>query len=90
MIPTLTTLRELDTRVNNGIHVRLLWCDAEDRLSVAVTDLKSGEAFSIEVRNSEQAFDVFHHPYAYAAWHGVKTRMPPRCTETEPAEDLAA
>jgi hypothetical protein len=22
----------------------------------------------------ENAMDVFHHPYAYAAWHGVPTR----------------
>ncbi len=90
MIQTLTTMRELDNRVSNGIHVRLLWCDSEDRLSVAVTDLKSGEAFSIEVRDSEHALDVFHHPYAYAAWHGVKTRMPPRCTEAESVDDIAA
>jgi hypothetical protein len=50
MIQTLTTMRELDRRVNNGIHVRLLWSEDEGQLSVAVTDLKTGEAFSIEVR----------------------------------------
>lgn len=76
-----TTLRELDTRVNNGIHVRLLWSEAEGQLSVAVVDTRTGEAFSIEVPDGASARDVFHHPYAYSAWHGVKT------TASAPTED---
>jgi hypothetical protein len=74
-------LRELDTRVSNGIHVRLLWAEPGGQLSVAVVDTRTGEAFSIEVPEGASALDVFHHPYAYSAWHGVKT------TASAPAED---
>ena len=68
-----TTMRELHSRDNDGIHVRLLWSEREGRLSVAVTDIRTAEAFCIEVRDGENALEVFNHPYAYAAWHGVDT-----------------
>jgi hypothetical protein len=68
----ITALRELTSRSANGVHVRLLWAEPEGRCSVAVTDVKSAEIFQIEVRAGERALDVFHHPYAYAAWHGVR------------------
>jgi len=68
-----TTLRELHSRVNDGIHVRLLWSEREGRLAVAVTDTRTGEAFCIEVRDGEKALEVFNHPFAYAAFHGVDT-----------------
>lgn len=32
------------------------------------------DAFVVEVRNGDGALDVFHHPYAYAAWHRVDAR----------------
>ena len=69
---TPTTIRELDSRVNDGIAVRLLWRAVDDRLLVAVTDSKRQEEFCVEVRDSSRALDVFHHPYAYAAHHGVQ------------------
>jgi hypothetical protein len=59
--------RELDSRTTDGIEVRLLWNEHDGRVLVAVNDAKTGDAFSIEVRNGERAHDVFHHPYAYAA-----------------------
>ena len=34
--------------------------------------------FTIEVREGERALDVFNHPYAYAAWHGVELNAEPR------------
>jgi hypothetical protein len=46
-------------------------------MSVAVTDITTAEAFQIEVRAGERALDVFHHPYAYAAWHGVRLPTAP-------------
>ena len=56
---------------------------------MAVTDVKSAEAFQIEVRAGERALDVFHHPYAYAAWHGVRLANDPASsdplTRSEPA-----
>jgi len=80
-----TSMRELHSRVNEGVHIRLLWCENDGRLAVAVTDTRSCEAFSIEIRDGEDALDVFHHPFAYAAWHGIKT--PPA---RQPNEPLAA
>jgi hypothetical protein len=68
-----TTTRELQSRVNDGIHVRLLWCERNGRVWVAVTDTNTREAFSVLVGDGDRALDVFHHPYAYAASQGVDT-----------------
>jgi hypothetical protein len=59
--------RELDARVADGISVTLLWSPSTDRVTVAVEDAKTGEAFEVPVGAGERALDVFHHPYAYAA-----------------------
>jgi hypothetical protein len=73
--PTITDpLRELDRRVHDGIDVRLLWLPRDNRVIVAVDDVKTGECFRIEVPFGGDALDVFHHPHAYAAWHGIDTR----------------
>lgn len=66
--------RELHKRINDGIHVRLLWHEPEDRVAVAVHDAKTGDSFVVAVQRDESAMDVFHHPYAYAAWHRIPTR----------------
>jgi hypothetical protein len=66
-------MRELDRRSNDGIDVRLLWCEHDGRVLVAVRDAKTGDAFALEVKEGERALDVFAHPYAYAAFHGVET-----------------
>jgi hypothetical protein len=60
------TLRELDHRVSDGIDVRLLWRPEDDRALVAVSDARTGESFTVEVRPDQRPLDVFHHPYAYA------------------------
>ena len=59
-------LRELDHRVSDGIEVQLLWRPRDDRALVAVSDTKTGEAFTIEVAAGQRPLDVFHHPFAYA------------------------
>ena len=56
--------RELDSRFSDGIDVRLLWDSADGRVSVAVNDTKTGEAFELEVPDQFRARDVFEHPYA--------------------------
>ena len=63
---TTAELRELDHRASDGIDVRLLWRPSDDRALVAVSDAKTGEAFTIEVGAGQRALDVFHHPFAYA------------------------
>ena len=65
----ITTIRELDSRVTDGVQVRLLWCEHDGRLWVAVLDTKTREAFRVLVAEGERPLDVFHHPYAYAAHH---------------------
>jgi hypothetical protein len=62
-----TEPRELDSRTSDGIRVELLWHPLDGHVSVAVNDTKTGEAFELEVRHSQQPLEVFHHPYAYAA-----------------------
>lgn len=69
---------ELDTRTTDGIEVRLLWHKAENRVTVTAHDLRSGEILEVAVRDHENAMDVFHHPYAYAAFHGVEPRTETR------------
>jgi hypothetical protein len=59
--------RELDSRISDGIDVRLLWHSSDGHVSVAVHDRKTDEEFEVAVAESEQARDVFLHPYAYAA-----------------------
>jgi len=63
--------RELDFRSSDGLQVVLLWDPETNRLSVAVSDSKTGDDFEIEV-SADEAMDAFHHPYAYAASQGVQ------------------
>ena len=67
-------MRELHSRISDGIHVRLLWHQHDDRVTVAVDDTKTGDAFTIDVRADERPLEVFHHPYASAAFRGIATR----------------
>jgi hypothetical protein len=57
---------ELDSRTSDGIDVSLLWYRRTNTLSVAVSDGKTGERFSLPVRPNA-ALDAFRHPYAYYA-----------------------
>jgi hypothetical protein len=68
--------RELDSRVSDGIHVRLVWFQATDRVAVEVDDRKTGDAFTVDIRPGERAVDVFHHPFAYAALRRIETPAP--------------
>ena len=42
-------MRELDRRRNDGIDVRLLWNQTDDRVVVTVFDAKTSDAFTVEV-----------------------------------------
>lgn len=59
--------RELDSRVSDRIHVRLLWHPTDGHVSVAVHDTKTDESFELGVGEGQRARDVFLHPYAYAS-----------------------
>jgi hypothetical protein len=83
-----TSIRELDSRTHDGIHVRLLWRKHDGRLWVDVLDTRAGDAFRVDVEGDERPLEVFHHPYAYAAHHGIQARARP--AGAEPAISLAA
>jgi hypothetical protein len=59
------SVRELARRENDGIEVTLHWSPNDDRLTVTVSDAKSGERFALDAAPSE-ALEIFEHPYAYA------------------------
>lgn len=61
--------RELAYRSSNGIDVFLLWCPADDSLAVVVID-EAADSFELSV-SSNEALDVFDHPYAHAAFRGI-------------------
>ena len=61
-----TPMRELDHRHSDGIDVRLLWSQGDNTVHVAVNDRKTGESFTVEVREGESAANIFQHPFAYA------------------------
>jgi hypothetical protein len=65
--------RELNSRTVGGLQVRLLWSKDDGRVWVAVTDTRTGDCFRLDVLDAERPVDVFQHPYAYAALHGVST-----------------
>ena len=68
-------LRELAYRVNDGVEVSLLWHQHEDRLTVLVVDVRTRSWFNVPA-TSENALDVFNHPFAYAASNGVEYDVP--------------
>jgi hypothetical protein len=84
----MVSTRELDTRMCDGIQVRLLWCEHDGRLWVAVLDTKTGDSFRLDVRDDEGPLDVFYHPFAYAAHHEIDTRS--GSVRTEHAVPLAS
>ena len=66
--------RELAHRRNDGIDVRMLWDSATDRVMVAVHDSKTDREFEVVVAPGERALDVFHHPFAYAAFREERAK----------------
>jgi hypothetical protein len=64
---TPSTFHELNHRRNDGIDVTMFWDPETNQVTVAVNDVKGGDAFEIHVLPGERAMDVFHHPFAYAA-----------------------
>jgi hypothetical protein len=62
--------RELAYREADGIEVVLVWNPDTDRLTVCVSDERSGSSFELEP-DRRPALDAFYHPYSYAAFTGV-------------------
>jgi hypothetical protein len=43
----------------------MLWDPGENKVTVVVSDARTGEVFEVEVGPGDRAMDVFHHPFAY-------------------------
>jgi hypothetical protein len=65
--------RELAHRTSDGLEVSLLWRRRDNRVSVSVYDSKTGEGFELPVED-HKPLEVFHHPYAYAAFRDGGSR----------------
>lgn len=60
-------ISELSSRSESGIDVALLWRRCDNSAIVVVVDRNTGGAFFLDVDENDNALDMFHHPYAYAA-----------------------
>jgi hypothetical protein len=69
---TPTDTRELDYRMADGVEVALLWHPSRDFVSVVVSDARIDRSFELVLDERDNALDVFHHPYAYAAHRGLE------------------
>ena len=67
---------DLDERESNGIRVTLVWNRATDTLSALVWDERTSQSFTLEIEKGEDAYDVFNHPFAYAAFRGLDNDVP--------------
>ena len=72
MIETsLDRIVELDERESNSIRVTLVWNRETDTLAVLVWDERTEQSLTIEIEPEDAAYDVFNHPFAYAAFRDV-------------------
>lgn len=83
-ITTSNETRELASRANDGLEVTLFWMQGTTRLVVSVSDKKTGDRFVLPA-SSENALDVFYHPFAHAARRGIEYRTGLREPEREEA-----
>ena len=67
----LNLYRELAYRAADGVEVVLFWRESTEELAVAVSDVRSGAYFELAAAPHE-ALDVFNHPYAHAAFRGLR------------------
>jgi hypothetical protein len=63
--------RELAHRASDGIEIVLFWHELSNDLTVCVSDQRTGAYFELAA-DPEHALDVFEHPYAYAAFKGLR------------------
>ena len=64
--------QELAHRTSSGIEVTLLWCAADNGLTLQVKDHVADEGFEMAV-DPDRANHAFRHPYAYAAERGLES-----------------
>jgi hypothetical protein len=62
---SLTTLRELDARTNDGLDIRLLWRPHDDVVLLQVDDAQLRLRLVVPVPPDDAMF-AFRHPFAFA------------------------
>jgi hypothetical protein len=62
--------KELARRDAAGSHVVLLWSRRRRRAAVVVEDEATGELVQLDVRERENALELYQHPYAYIPARG--------------------
>jgi len=68
--------KELATRRDGLTRISLLWSRRTHRAAVLVEDDETGETVELEVRERENALDVYEHALAYAPRRGHPGRPP--------------
>jgi hypothetical protein len=81
--------RVLARRANDGLEVILFWQRLTDELTVTVSDERSGAYFELAAA-PDQAWDVFNHPYAHAAFRGLPYAEEALASWAEAAAGVAA
>jgi hypothetical protein len=90
VITQLHPICELASRASSGIEVTLRWNRRSDDLRVCVNDNHTGVYFELHAERDD-ALDIFHHPYAYAAARGIAyDEARAAATDTEQPLRLAA
>jgi len=68
--------KELATRRDGLTRISLLWSRRTHRAAVVVEDDETGETLQLDVRERENALDVYEHALAYAPRRGHPGRPP--------------
>ncbi len=67
---------ELDERESNGIRVTLVFDRETQTASVLVWDERTAQSLAIEIEEGDDVYDIFDHPFAYAAFRTVDEQLP--------------
>jgi hypothetical protein len=65
-------ISELSSRSGDGVDVTLPWQRCDNTAFVAVDDRRTGEEFFLDINEDDNALDMFHHPFAYAAHRRIE------------------
>ena len=68
--------KELARRDSGISHIALLWSRRRHRAAVVIEDDATGELVELDVRDRENALELYEHPYAYLAARGHPGRRP--------------
>ena len=62
--------KELARRDSGVSHIALLWSRRRHRAAVVIENDATGELVELDVRDKENALELYEHPYAHLAARG--------------------